>query len=165
MGWREKKDKEKRVEAIMPGLVRDKGWETQLDLHSIFPNWQDVVEPDAANHATPLKIVKGTLWLEVENSAWLQQFQFRKVMLLKSINAYLKKSNIKNIRFTLPRENEGESKPEKKVRFVPPPQEEIQSFEEQVGFIEDKAARDSLIRLWYLSRACVRDDDSGNEKS
>ncbi len=75
----------------MPGVLRDRGWEAKVELHSIFPKWKQVVDETTAEHTEPLKIVKGTLWVEVENSAWLQQFQFQKVFLLKAINTLLKR--------------------------------------------------------------------------
>lgn len=153
---RKREKSEKIMGNILPGLVRDRGWETQLDLHSIFPNWRKVVGGDAGNYAVPLKIVKGTLWLEVENSAWLQQFQFQKISLLDAVNAFLKKSSIRDIRFVLPSGKEKESTPLEKVQFKAPPRDELRKFEEQVAFIEDKEIRDSLVQLWYLSKACVR---------
>lgn len=152
-----KQDKEKILENILPGVIRDRGWEMQMDLHSIFPNWKNVVPGDAAQYAVPLKIVKGTLWLEVENSAWQQQLQFQKIMILEAINGFLKKSQIRDIRFVLPSGGEVRKEEEERIRFVSPPPEQVKEFEEQVGFIEDKEVRESLIRLWYLSKACVRD--------
>ncbi|WP_163337138.1 DciA family protein [Desulfopila sp. IMCC35008] len=156
MARRKTKESEKIMGNILPGLVRDRGWETQLDLHSIFPVWHRVVQGDAGKYAVPLKIVKGTLWLEVENSAWLQQFQFQKISLLDSVNAFLKKSSIRDIRFVLPSGKEKESTSVEKVRFKAPARDELKKFEEQVAFIEDKEIRESLVQLWYLSKACVR---------
>ena len=60
---------------MLPQLIARRGWETQLDLHSVFPNWREIVDPETAGHCRPLKIRRGVLWLEVENSAWLQQLQ------------------------------------------------------------------------------------------
>jgi hypothetical protein len=152
-----RKKSEKILGNILPDVVRDRGWETQLDLHSIFPAWKEVVQGDAARYTVPLKIVKGTLWLEVENSAWLQQFQFQKIALLDSINTFLKKSSIRDIRFVLPSGKEKTEHAREKVRFEAPAREDLKRFEEQVALIEDEAIRDSLVQLWYLSKACVRE--------
>lgn len=155
----EQSTKKQAMAAILPGIVRDRGWVVQLDLHSIFPRWRQVVDEDAAAHGKPLKIVKGVLWVEVENSAWLQQLQFRKVMMLESINRTLTRSQINNIRFVLATSDDKPEKDEKRVHFVTPPPEEVRRFEEQVAFIADREAREALVRLWYLSKACVRDED------
>jgi len=147
----------KLLAAILPGVLKDQGWEARLEMHSIFPNWEKVVDATTATYAQPLKIVKGTLWVEVENSAWMQQLQYQKVMLLRTINGSLKNSKIDDIRFVLPRENRKGQTEEPKVRFVAPPPEELQRFEEQTSFIEDEASREALVRLWYLSKACKRE--------
>jgi hypothetical protein len=146
----------RRMAAILPGVLRDRGWEAQVELHSIFPHWAEVVDADTAAHAEPLKIVKGTLWVEVENSAWLQQIQFQKMFLLESINAFLKNARIRDIRFVLPKIERKPPPEEPQLKFVAPPRDELKHFEEQASFIEDEATREALVRLWYLSKACVR---------
>lgn len=147
---------QRRMAAILPGVLRDRGWETQVELHSIFPHWSEVVDEDTAAHAVPMKIVKGTLWVEVENSAWLQQIQFQKMYLLESINTFLKNTRIRDIRFVLPKLERKPQSEEPGLKFVSPPGDELKRFEEQAAFIEDEATREALVRLWYLSKACVR---------
>lgn len=153
----QRKNKKKKMSAILPGVVQHRGWQAQLELHSIFPHWSEVVDETTAAHAEPLKIVKGTLWVEVENSAWLQQFQFQKIFLLRSINSFLKGQKINDIRFVLPRTENREVEEKPPVRFVSPPPDEVKKFEEQTESIEDKETREALVRLWYLTKACVRD--------
>ena len=162
MDRRTKDNKQQAMAAILPGIIRDRGWEVQLDMHSIFISWRQVVDDDTAAHGRPLKISAGVLWVEVENSAWLQQIQFRKTMLLESINRTLTQSKIKNIRFVLPRDDDKPKQPESRIKFVPPPPEEVRRFEEHVAFIADQEAREALVRLWYLSKACIR--EGGSEK-
>ncbi len=152
-----RRKKEQPMSAILPGVLRDKNWERQLDLHSIFPKWQELVDEETARYAVPRKIVRGILWIEVENSIWLQQLQYKKVVLLDTINAFLKKSSIKDIRFTLPSEEEKRKEKKQALKFEPPPPQELQKFEEQAAFVEDDASREMLIRLWYLSKACKRE--------
>ena len=147
---------QRRMAAILPGVLRDRGWEAQVELHSIFPHWSEVVDETTAAHAEPLKIVKGTLWVEVENSAWLQQIQFQKMFLLESINSFLKNVRIRDIRFVLPTLERKPRHEEPRLKFVAPPRDELKRFEEQAAFIEDEATREALVRLWYLSKACVR---------
>ena len=84
---RTNKHNQPAVADILPSLVRQNGWEVQLDLHSVFGNWVELVDPETAGHCRPLKIRQGILWLEVENSAWLQQLRFQKYQLLETINA------------------------------------------------------------------------------
>jgi hypothetical protein len=143
--------------AILPGVLKERGWQTQIELHSIFLNWSKVVDDETAAHGQPLKIVKGTLWVEVENSAWLQQLQYRKVALLRSINSFLPGEKIKGLRFVLPQPDRPLGAETVKIRFVPPLPEALRGFEEQAACIEDKETREALVRLWYLAKACVRE--------
>lgn len=152
-----KENIKRKMAAILPGVLRDRGWDTQVELHSIFPHWAEVVDETTAAYARPLKIVKGTLWVEVENSAWLQQFQFQKMFLLESINGFLKNTKVRDIRFVLLQVEKQQENDEPRVRFAAPPPEDVRRFEDQAAFIEDEAAREALIRFWYLSKACIRE--------
>lgn len=143
---------------LLPQITRQRGWEEQLDLHSIFVNWQDLVDEDMAAHCRPLKIVKRVLWLEAENSAWLQQFQYQTVFTLERLNNSLKKSRLKGLRFCVaekPVDDAGNSEPV--LSYVRPSDDDIAAFESCVGSISDKAVRDALLRFWYLSKACRKE--------
>jgi len=135
-----------------------RGWEEQLDLHSIFLRWDDLVETDVAEHCQPLKIVKSVLWVEVENSAWLQQLQYQTVPLLDILNNSLRLSRLKGLRFCLAEKNPEKKKSEAVLRYIQPSSRDIEAFEQQAGTIADKDSRDALVRLWYLSQACIKND-------
>lgn len=143
---------------MLPHLIRDQGWEVQLDLHSVFRDWQKIVDPETGQHCRPLKINRGVLWVEVDNSAWLQQIRFQKYNLLETVNATLRKSTLQDIKFSLPKgraAKEPETFPA--LRFVPPPAGEVAAFERQIAFIADEQCREALLRFWYLAHACKRE--------
>jgi len=146
------------LENLLPQLSQQRGWEEQLDLHSIFVRWHELVDSEMAEHCQPLKIVKKVLWLEVENSAWLQQLQFQTVLLLDILNKSLRLSKLKGLRFCVAeKERCKEEKNEPSLRYVQPPARDIAAFKQQAGSISDKDARDALVRFWYLSRACRKE--------
>lgn len=156
-----KRDNQKSVAGILPDIMQDKGWAKQLDLHSFFPIWRDLVHEDLANYAKPLKIERGVLWLEVENSAWLQQFQYEKMGLLDQLNSYLQLSQLKDIKMLLPKgkdsgADQARARSKKKVTFEKPDDKSIAAFQRQIESIEDEKCRDSLMRFWYLAQACKR---------
>ena len=157
------KDSSVNVAALLPSLVRHKGWEKQLDLHSIFPRWQSLVNEDFAEHSVPLKIKRDVLWLEVENSSWLQQLQYGKFELLADLNDFLRLGYLKDIKMVLPSKKDALSfNPDAKgpaVRFEPPSSEKIASFQQQVGCIEDEKCRDALMQFWYLAEACRKKNE------
>lgn len=158
-----KKDSSVNVADLLPSLVRHKGWEKQLDLHSIFPRWQSLVNEDFAKHAVPLKIVREVLWLEVENSSWLQQLQYGKFELLADLNDFLRLGYLKDIKMVLPSKKDKLSfNPEEKgppIRFERPSSEKIASFQQQVDCIGDEKCRDALMQFWYLANACKKSSE------
>ncbi len=149
--------KQQLLAEMLPHLVRDRGWEEQLDLHSVFQDWPRLVDRETGGHSRPLKISRGVLWIEVDNSAWLQQLRFQKQHLLDTVNASLRKSTLKDIKLTLPKGRSAkEPEQEPVLRFIPPPAETVAAFERQIAFIADEQCRDALLRFWYLAHACRR---------
>jgi hypothetical protein len=152
-----KEKKQEFLAAALPGIIRDKGWEKQLDLYALFVEWENIVDKTTAQHARPLKIVRDVFWVEVDNSSWIHQLQFQKMQILEGLNAALELSRLKDVKFTLVQKpEEPQEKQKKKVQFVPVDPAELKVFEHQVSLIKDKESREALIRLWYLSKACRR---------
>lgn len=146
------------ISRLLPSLVQEKGWERQLDLHSIFPKWREIVGEEMSEHARPIKVDRGVLWLEVENSSWLQQLQYEKIELLESLNRFLRQARLKEVKMVLPkgRDRVPDKKPPPEVRFVKPSEEKIAAFQKQVDCIADEKCRDALMQFWYLAQACKR---------
>jgi len=146
---------------LIPRLLQDNGWEIQLDLHSIFPRWKELVGEEMNEYAQPLKIDKGVLWLEVANSAWLQQLQYEKLDLLDTLNSCFRLSRLKDIKMVLPKGNSEKAKASDRdsgtvVEFVKPSDEKVAAFQRQVECIADEKCRESLMQFWYLAQACKR---------
>ena len=156
---RSRKNSNANLASALPGLVRDKGWEQKIDQHRVFLDWEKLVDETTAAHCRPLKVLKDVLWLEVENSAWMQQLQFQKVTLLQVLNDYLKFSRFSDIRFAV-QEKQRQEPPARRaaLRFVAPAAEQVEEFEKMISCIEDEPIRSALMRLWYISQACRKDD-------
>jgi len=155
------KSQEEGISGVLPGLLRQRGWEYQLDLHSIFPRWQELVGEEMGAHARPLKIEKEVLWLEVDNSSWMQQFQYEKTELLAALNRVLRISRIKDIKMTLPKGKSGKTghsghQSGPAIEFVRPSEDKVAAFQRQVECIADEKCREALMQFWYLAQACKR---------
>jgi len=155
------KSKQNKISRLIPNLLHDKGWEIQLDLHSIFPRWKELVGEEMNEYAQPLKIERGVLWLEVANSSWLQQFQYEKLELLDTLNRSLRLSSLKDIKMVLPKGKTGKTKmsdqeSEPSIKFVKPSEEKIAAFQLQVECVADEKCREALMQFWYLAQACKR---------
>lgn len=146
------------LEATFAGIIRDKDWEKRFDQHRVFLKWEEVVDSETAACSRPLKVVNDVLWIEVENSAWAQQLQFKKLQLLDDLNDFLRISYYADIKFTVGQfVKPVEKKAQKRPRMVPPPAEDIEKFEKQIDFIGDEDIKEAMIRLWYVSHAVRRD--------
>ncbi len=143
--------------SILDGISGSNGWQKKLTQYSIFQHWRKIVDKEIADHAAPLKIVQDVLWVEVENSAWMQQFQFAKLTLLHSLNEFLYETPLVDIRMVLKEERPTAKATEAGVRFEAPRPDEIAAFEDQAATIDDPECRDALVRFWYLCHACKRD--------
>ncbi len=155
------KNNQNRISRLLPNLVHERGWEIQLDLHSIFPRWTELVGEEMNEHAQPLKIERGVLWLEVVNSSWLQQYQYEKLELLDTLNSFLRLSRLKDIKMVLSKGKKdktqtSDQKSGPAVRFVRPSEEKIAAFQRQVECIADEKCREALMQFWYLAEACKR---------
>lgn len=142
------------IAQILPRLVKNKGWEVELERYELFRNWSSLVGEEIAEHASPLRVERGIFWVEVVNSAWLQQLQYQKLFILEELNAQLKLSSLADVRLVL---KAGGKEPEKKeestVHFVPPSAEEFEAFCRQTDWIEDEDSREALRNFWYLYHA------------
>ena len=146
------------LKATFAGIIRDKDWETKFDQHRVFLIWSELVDGETGAHARPLKIINDVLWVEVDNSAWVQQLQFKKLELLDQLNDHLRVSYFTDIRFTVGDSAKIDKQKEKLTpRVVPPSDEEIERFRKQIEFIEDEEIREAMTRLWYVSQAVRRD--------
>jgi hypothetical protein len=141
---------------LLTGITHAQGWRQQLDSHSLFLHWDTIVDTTITTHARPLKIVGSVLWLEITNSAWMQQLQFQKIQLLETVNKTLRLSHLTDIRFTLADNRHTETQARPTVRFTQPSPAAQDSFQQQIASIEDEKIRDSLMSLWYLSHSCQR---------
>jgi hypothetical protein len=143
--------------ALLPQITHEQGWQKQLDSHRLFLRWDTLVDPTTRTHAQPVKIENSVLWLEVDNSAWMQQFQFQKIPLLETLNGALSLSRLTDIRLILSDSRTSTKPMEPRVSFVHPDPDARDAFYQQIAAIEDDTIRDGLMSLWYQSHSCHRD--------
>ena len=144
------------ISTLLSRITSVQGWRQQLDTHSLFLHWDKLVDQTISTHARPLKIVGNVLWLEIANSAWMQQLQFEKIQLLEIINKSLRLSRLEDIRFTLSNNNKTEDRHKPTVHFIQPSPAAQNSFQQQIAGIEDEKIREALMSLWYQSHSCRR---------
>lgn len=85
-------------EIIEKALVNFKK-ERNSPAEKIIREWKDIVGTEIAKVARPVKIKFGTIFVNVENSAWLQELFFLEREILNKLNKQTKGKPIKKICF------------------------------------------------------------------
>jgi predicted nucleic acid-binding Zn ribbon protein len=84
-------------------LLRELGLERQLQGWRAVEEWPHWVGPRVARHTRAVAFRDGTLVVEVEGSAWMQELGFLKREILRTLNERLGADLVRDIRFTVPR--------------------------------------------------------------
>jgi len=75
----------------------------QFTRWKLWRKWDEVVGPTLAPHTLPVGFHRGTLYIWVKSSPWMQQLSFAAAPLREKINSYLGRDYVRQIRFTLDR--------------------------------------------------------------
>jgi predicted nucleic acid-binding Zn ribbon protein len=65
--------------------------------------WPSLVGPRIARHTRAVGFRDGTLQIEVEGSAWMQELGYLKRDLVRRINQHLGSEHVRDVRFVVPR--------------------------------------------------------------
>ncbi len=69
----------------------------------LWKDWERVVGVSIGRHSEPVSYQKGTLYVWVKSSSWMQEMTYHAKTLKTRINEHVKKKWIREIRFTLDR--------------------------------------------------------------
>ncbi|MDA1000537.1 MAG: DUF721 domain-containing protein [bacterium] len=84
---------------LVSEIRRGERWGRRLSRHPVFLLWRESVGEGIARGARPVFVKSDTLWVEVGDSAWLQEMEMRSVLLLETLNARLGKKKLKALKF------------------------------------------------------------------
>ena len=136
------------VTALLGGIYRQRQWTKQWRLWQLTRDWPAIVGQEISRLTTPAFFRQDTLWIYVQNSAWMHHFQFMKPDLMARINKALGQHPISDLRWRLPSELPEKPKPPARVpRPVNPARE--QAFAEMTKNIANEECRQALQRLWH----------------
>jgi len=132
---------------VFAGVYSTKQWTTQWRLFRLLQNWPAIVGAEVARLTTPAFFRRETLWLHVQDSAWMHHLQYVKPDLLARINLHLAEQPIVDLRWQL------------SAQPPPPPErrlpeahaidrEQEQSFCRMTETIANPECREALQRLW-----------------
>jgi predicted nucleic acid-binding Zn ribbon protein len=91
------------VAGVLSRVLRQLGLEQELRGWRAVSEWEGLVGARVARRTRAVGFRDGTLQVEVEGSAWMQELGFLKRDLVQKINRHLGAPWIQDIRFIVPR--------------------------------------------------------------
>lgn len=85
------------IEALLTGLLQKKGLSPQLQRYKAWLCWDEVVGPQIARHARPLRLRDTRLEIRVDQAVWMQQLQLLKPMIISKLNQHLGNETITDL--------------------------------------------------------------------
>ena len=99
------KDRNSRAKSsgdVLPTVLKDLGLERRLAERAILKVWHDLIDPDIIAHAHPTGLRKGTLFVAVDNSVWLNEIvRYRRREILERLQHSFGRDLIQRISFRI----------------------------------------------------------------
>lgn len=91
-----------RVDSVLRSLLSRPRYHEKLSKYSFVTNWHDIVGARVAQHAKPLKVVRGELYIQVANPIWAQELAFYKPAILSRLKKHASSDlTITDLRFVV----------------------------------------------------------------
>ncbi len=94
----------KSVGELMGGALEGLGVGNMVEEKRMIEEWERVVGEKVAGRSRARKIVRGVLFVEVENSVWMQEIRFQKDRIIDRIRGMFPEVKVEDIRLELKRE-------------------------------------------------------------
>lgn len=73
----------------LDGVIRDRGWSTEISVHSLLGRWASLVGPAVAEHSRPEGFAAGVVTVRTDSTAWASQLRLMAPQLLAKLNEAL----------------------------------------------------------------------------
>ncbi|MSS99834.1 MAG: DUF721 domain-containing protein [Pedosphaera sp.] len=95
-------DNAKPLSQVMPALLEKLGFDRRLSEAEVVRVWLNLVDPTIAEHAKPAGLNKGTLFVNVDSSVWLDEIvRYRRREILQRLQHAFGKELIARISFRI----------------------------------------------------------------
>jgi hypothetical protein len=92
----------KSLAELLPKVVAGMGLDKKRGDLEILKVWNNIIDPRIAAHAQPVNIAKGTLFVNVDHSAWLDEIvRYRRKEILTRLQSAFGAEVIKKISFRI----------------------------------------------------------------
>ncbi len=90
-----------RIGGLIDGLLRARGLAEGVERASVIGDWAEIVGPQIARVATPVRFERSILFVEVRSSAWLMELEMMERRLLAKLNSGQARGKFTKIIFRL----------------------------------------------------------------
>ena len=91
------------VASVLSRVLHRLGLENEILGWRAVEEWPQVVGPRIARHARAVSFREGTLVVEVDGSAWMQELSYLKRDLVRKANRHLGSELVRHVKFVIPR--------------------------------------------------------------
>ncbi|MGA2247387.1 MAG: DUF721 domain-containing protein [Verrucomicrobiota bacterium] len=92
----------RRPGEVLPGLLKELRLDARQADAEIVKVWNSLIDPAVTAHAQPANLHKATLFVNVDNSAWLSEIvRYRRKEILERLQTSFGKSVIQKISFRI----------------------------------------------------------------
>ena len=92
--------KVKPVEDLVSGVMKDLRIEARRNEAELVNIWNSLLDPNVTKHAQPVKLHKGTLFVDVTNSAWMDEIvRWCRKEILRTLQSAFGKDTVQRISF------------------------------------------------------------------
>jgi predicted nucleic acid-binding Zn ribbon protein len=96
-----KKTTPQPISDILKDVVEKLSQKKERKIHKVIAQWPKIAGKELSRHTKPSYIKKGTLIIDVDESAWLYHISLQKENLLKTLRKRFKEAHIENVQFRI----------------------------------------------------------------
>lgn len=90
------------ADKVIPAVLQKLGLDRRRSETEVLSAWQGLLDPTVTAHARPAGLVKGTLFIQVDSSVWLEEIvRYRRREILDRLQHAFGKDLIRKISFRL----------------------------------------------------------------
>jgi predicted nucleic acid-binding Zn ribbon protein len=135
--------------SVLEGLLGELHLDVRVRQHQVWGMWDELVGEGIAGKAQPDRVRGKTLFVNVANSAWMQELQFMRRMIIDRINKALGAELIDSIQFRIGTVSGRAEKVQsrKAEDHVPLPPDIVEEIDRCVQEIKDEEVRERMRRV------------------
>ena len=86
---------------VILNQIERMGLQKEMALYYVSEHWEEIVGQQIALHTTPETLRFDALYLSVDSAPWMNQLTFFKKEIIKNVNSFLQKNQVREVFFRL----------------------------------------------------------------